>query len=461
MLSTYIAAVGFSIHPSNLRNTEHIFKIFRAGSEIKLIRLPGDAKKIHGRFECVAGKIAAYRKIQQFYEKRNYFSGWLSGQLSRIVLPQEFASCAGMPYNSDVSHLDILFPFGLPPPELARDLLRELKLPALATLMARAKSDRHRQRFGDFARALPHEVWLASQFGLAPFAAADVDCQNSPALACATMRALGLAVDEGVWFMLHPSHIHIAHDHLVLTDIRQVNLSEADSRALFDAAAPLFAEVGRSLQYGDGNTWFMRADDWQSLLTATPDASCGHNIDIWIPQGNDAAAWHKLQNEVQMMWFAHPINEQRAAQGLQAINSLWLWAGATATAAPPSSGERRDVFNLPGGFTGLSQYAKTAYINASAADIIATKPENALLTLDQLIQAALTGEWSAWQQQLKALESDFFEPLLQAIQQGRLDSLSLCITNHVHLLELTTSRFSLKKFWLKPSLTSLLPVHSS
>ncbi len=360
-----------------------------------------------------------------------------------------------------MSHLDILFPFGLPPPGLARDLFCELKLPALATLMARAKSAPHRQRFGDFARALPHEAWLASQFGLAPFAAIDVDHQNSPALACATMRALGLAVDEGVWFMLHPSHIHIAHDHLVLTDIRQINLSESDSRALFDTAAPLFAEFGRSLHYGDGNTWFMRADDWHGLLTATPDATCGHNIDIWMPQGDDAAAWRKLQNEVQMLWFAHPLNEQRAMQGLQAVNSLWLWAGATATAVAPTSGERRDVFNLPNGFIGLSQYAKTTYVNASVADIIVTKPEHALLTLDQLIQAALAGEWSAWRQQLQALESDFFAPLLQAMQQGQLDSLSLYITDHAHLLKWTTSRFSLKKFWLKPSLTSLLPVNSS
>ena len=370
-----------------------------------------------------------------------------------------------MPYNLGMSHLDILLPFGLPPPELARDLLRELKLPALATLMARAKSSRHRQQFDDFARALPHEAWLASQFALPPFAAADggsaQEHQNSPALACATMRSLGLAADDGVWFMLHPSHIHIARDHLVLTDIRQINLSEADSRTLFDAAEPLFAEVGRSLRYGSANTWFMRADDWQGLLTATPDATCGHNIDIWMPQGGGAAAWRKLQNEVQMLWFAHPLNEQRAMQGLQAVNSLWLWGGAAATPAPATSGERRDVFNLPDSLAGLAQYAKTAYVSASAADIIATKPEHALLTLDQLIQPALTGEWSGWLQQLQVLENEFFAPLLQAMQQGRLDSLSLYITDNAHLLEWTASRLSLKKFWLKPSLNGLLPAHSS
>src|SRR5687767_7350151 len=42
------------------------------------------------------------------------------------------------PYNRGMSHLDILLPFGLPPAHLAPDLLRELKTPALATLIAKA-----------------------------------------------------------------------------------------------------------------------------------------------------------------------------------------------------------------------------------------------------------------------------------------------------------------------------------
>ncbi len=363
-----------------------------------------------------------------------------------------------MPYNLAMSHLTILLPFGLPPPELARDLLRELKLPALATLMARAKNEHSRREFDDFARALPHEMWLSSQFPLPPFSPASPeqghDAHNSPALACAAMRAMGLPAEQGAWFMLHPAHIHIARDHLVLTDIRQIGLSESDSRELFDAATPLFAEVDRELVYGSASTWFMRADDWQGLLTSTPDAACGHNIDIWMPQGEGARAWRKLQNEVQMLWFAHPLNERRQMQGRQAVNSLWLWGGSPAAA---SSAGQREVFNLPDGFNGLGQYAKAARTNAGAADVIAAKPEKGLLTLDPLIQPALTGEWSSWLEQLKAMESAWFAPLLQAMQQGRLDSLSLVITDSSHVLELSTSRFALKKFWLKPTLDRLLP----
>lgn len=360
-----------------------------------------------------------------------------------------------------MTQLDILLPFGLLPAELARDLLRDLKLPALAMLMTRAKSGKRLRKFDDFARALPHEMWLASQFALPPFGAEDIapgqDRQNSPPLACAAIRALGLSVDEGVWFILHPAHIHIARDHLTLTDIRQIGLSTTDSRALFDVAEPLFAEVGRSLIYGNANTWFMRADDWQGLQTSTPDATCGHNIDIWMPAGTGDQAWRKLHNEVQMAWFAHPLNQQRAAQGLQAVNSLWLWGGAVAVPPTIGQGRQREVFNLPDAFAGLRQYAKTAQCNASIADIVAAKPERGLLTLDQLIQPALTGDWSTWVQQMHTLEDTCFLPLLQALQQNKLSNLSLIVTDNANMIELTSTWLSLKKFWLKPALTGLLP----
>ena len=42
-----------------------------------------------------------------------------------------------MPYNRGMKDLDILLPFGLPPPDTARDLIRECRAPSLAMLLAR------------------------------------------------------------------------------------------------------------------------------------------------------------------------------------------------------------------------------------------------------------------------------------------------------------------------------------
>src|SRR5690606_30137468 len=113
--------------------------------------------------------------------------------------------------------------------------------------------------------ALPHESWVAHHFGLTALLGAD----SSPPLAAAAMRAFGIAPASGTWFLLHPVHLHVARDHLVLTDQRMLELPEDAARALFASARTLCAEFGHALQYGDARNWFLRADQWDKLATTT------------------------------------------------------------------------------------------------------------------------------------------------------------------------------------------------
>ena len=378
-------------------------------------------------------------------------------------------------YNRGMKHLDILLPFGLPPPDTARDLIRECKAPALAMLLSRtaAGDSPGPQAVDPFSRSLPHESWLAQRFGL-PAAGAtpavpasdaiggDTDEKressrnNSPAVAHAAMRALGLPPVEGHWFLLQPTHIHIARDHLVLTDMRQLALDPQEGRALFDAAAPLFAEVGKTLLYGSTDTWFMRADEWRHLRTSTPDAASGRNIDIWMPQGDGDRAWRKLQNEIQMHWFTHPVNEQREALGLKPVNSLWLWGGAgTDTPQPPAAQRYDAAFNLSGWTRLFGSLAGNAVDAIGADQLIQTPGERGLLLLDALTEPGLTNEWGYWLERIEALEQDWFVPLLAALRAGQLHSIRLILTGQDRIAEFGSSRNSLRKFWIKSSLQRL------
>jgi hypothetical protein len=363
-------------------------------------------------------------------------------------------------YNRGMNHLDILLPFGLPPPDTARDLIRECRAPALAALLSRTAGRHAAQAVDPFARALAHEVWLAQRFGLTAEPAKSVESSestdNSPPAAHAAMQALNLPAREGHWFLLHPTHIHIARDHLVLTDMRQLTLTPQDAQALFDTAAPLFAEIGKELLYGSADTWFMRADDWPHLRTATPDAASGRNVDIWMPQGEGDRAWRKLQNEVQMHWFAHPLNEQREARGLKPVNSLWLWGGADRAYPLPPVAQRYNVcFNLSDWMQLFGRLADAAQQGAHAADVIGSEGERGLLLLDALLEPGLTNEWGYWLERIETLERDWFAPLLAALQSGRLRSLKLILGGQDRLAEFGSSRNSLRKFWIKPSLQGL------
>ncbi|MDB5797677.1 MAG: hypothetical protein JWP36_1579 [Paucimonas sp.] len=341
-------------------------------------------------------------------------------------------------YNAGMkSTLDLVLPFSLPPAELAGDLMRQLDLPGLATLLARGSFKA--SPADPYSRLLPHQLWLLN--GRSSLASAG--------LARSAMVALGRAPEEGTWFVLHPSHLHIARDHLVLTDLRQLQLAPAHSRLLFDAAAPLFEEEGKQLVYGSEHLWFMRADDWSGLQTAAPDAAVGHNIDIWMPQGPGERAWRKLHNEVQMLWHTLDLNDERAHRGHKPVNALWCWnAGGDAPGATPSPLEPALAAFLPTGSPHLPAAELPALLDPDAP---------ALAVIDDMAAAALGGDWGAWLEVMQDAERRWFAPLLAALRSGQVERLNLVMTDGARLAQLNCSRMALRKFWIAPSLARLKP----
>ncbi len=300
----------------------------------------------------------------------------------------------------------LLLPFALPPTQHAKDLITALNAPSLAILLARG-AELPESRFDGFAAALPHEMLLYGS-----------SAENSPPLAHHTMQNLGIPPQEGYWFMLQPVHLHIARDHLVLTDLRQMVINEDESRTLFEASVPLFQELGHDLRYGDARRWFVRADAWHGLRTTTPDAAAGHNVDVWLPAGDQARDWRKLHNEVQMLWHTHPLNEARESHGQPRINALWLWGGG-----------------------------HPAQRTATNQDII---------TNDTLVSSALADDWGRWLITMQGLDQAFITPQLSKLRSNEIDSLTLQLSDATRVRRWRTTRLGLKKFWRNPSLSSLL-----
>lgn len=339
---------------------------------------------------------------------------------------------------------------------MAAELIRQTKAPALATLLARGKlmNGDGGTGFDPFSRALPHEHWLGQQLGLS-VTSSGAPRGNSPAVAAPLLRRHEPTVDEGHWFVVQPAHIHVARDHLVLTDIEQLALQENEARLLFQSASPLFEEAGRTLLYLDAQTWLMRADDWANLQTSSPLAASGRNIDIWMPAGDGELAWRKLQNEVQMQWFADSLNDAREMRGQKAVNSLWLWGGGPIAVAQERHGAH-SVYNACFNLRGWADAASTAnQIGVNADQLLTNSGERALLLLDGLQQAAMNEDWGRWLQQLEALDRDWFVPLLLALRSKQLPSLSLILTGQDRLLQVTATTGSLRKFWIRPSLGRL------
>jgi hypothetical protein len=60
------------------------------------------------------------------------------------------------------------------------------------------------------------------------------------------------------------------------------------------------------------------------LPTASLDRVVGKPIDPWLPDRMLGAPLRRLQAEVQMLLYTHPINAAREARGALPVNSFWL-----------------------------------------------------------------------------------------------------------------------------------------
>jgi hypothetical protein len=62
----------------------------------------------------------------------------------------------------------------------------------------------------------------------------------------------------------------------------------------------------------------------RGLPTASLERVRGQPVDAWLPRAAAARLVRRLQNEMQMLLYTHPINDARSARGVPVVNSFWL-----------------------------------------------------------------------------------------------------------------------------------------
>lgn len=382
--------------------------------------------------------------------------------------------------------LHLLLPFALPAAADASTALHDISSPALDRLVARATLV-ERVIGEDFQRTLPHERWIARQFGAlssASTASTGAAAADEAPLAPYMLRADGGEPGDATWACVQPVHVRIAHDHLVLIDPASLDLSDDEATALLEVARPLIEELGVRIEAPKPARWYLSGDGFGTLAGASPLRASGRNIEIWLPHeahsGERSRAWMKLQNEVQMAWFEHPVNEAREARGLPAVNSIWFHAqgaarpvrspfsrvfsdaaatrGLALTAgvpvgAPPASFAALSSLEERGGTNAGDQAARSSAAND--AHTAAHARNTTLVELDPFSAPYIEQDWARWNEAFAALQDDWFEPALEALQSGALAELGLTLCGDTGSVTLSITRGDLRKFWRRRLLASL------
>ena len=291
------------------------------------------------------------------------------------------------PRRDNGPHMHLLVPFAGALPEAGRQALQTLKLPHLDHLLARWQAG---PPLGsdEFSPNPPHEQAQAAALGWPHEPSTLAQAALPWAALAAAARGLPGARDAA-WGLLTPVQLVPGREQIRLADPADLQLDEAASRGLFDAMRPLFDSEGVHLHWAAPLQWLACHDSLDKLPSASIDRVIGRHVDPWLPPQRAARLLRRLQNEVQMLMYTHPINDAREAAGLPVCNSVWL---SGCGRLPASWGRAR----LP------------------AVD-------------ERLRRPALTEDWAAWCEAWQALDAGPLRALPAAGPDARL---TLCGERH-------------------------------
>jgi len=151
------------------------------------------------------------------------------------------------------------------------------------------------------------------------------------------------ASGDKAWAWITPCHWAMGREHATMTDPAALALRENESRTLLTAMQPYFETDGITLHYLSPERWLAEGELFRNLPTASLDRVLGRNVDPWLPSSKSvegeisslapksgeaisqrARTLRRLQNEMQMLLYTHPLNDERSALRQLPVNSFWI-----------------------------------------------------------------------------------------------------------------------------------------
>lgn len=290
--------------------------------------------------------------------------------------------------------MQIVLPGALPDAAIAQQLAShvEEKAPHFAGWLARAHAEIVAAA-PDATFCTPYEFWLLRHHGFR----GDPGTRASAGLSALLAHQAGIpAPAERPLWLAQLVHVAPARDGAALIPASELEISPEENTVLFESAAQSLADAGFAAERFDATHWRLELPQGYAPDCASPALVSITSVNDWWTQDAAGRPWRRLVNELQMLWFDHPVNQAREARGLRPVNSLWLYGGAPPShvAAPAATADVRVLRSLQG--------------------------------------PALVQDWGSWLQELERLDQKEFAALAEAP--------GLVLTGQDRIVELTPAR---------------------
>lgn len=228
--------------------------------------------------------------------------------------------------------------------------------------------------------SMPHERALAGALGW------PTEADGRLPWAAQQATSLGLP-GQAAWGQIRLCHWAMGREQASLGDPGLLPISDSESLTLMQVMAPFFVTDGLQLHHLRPGLWLAQGEP-MNIATASLERVIGRDVDPWLPAGPSGRLLRRLQNEMQMLLYTHPINEARAERRELPINSLWF-SGTGRLPAP-------------------------------------SRPPQPVHLSRLLAPAALAGDWATYAQAWVQLDQEALRPLLARQRGGQSVKLTLC-----------------------------------
>lgn len=216
-----------------------------------------------------------------------------------------------------------------------------------------------------------------------------------------------------------PCYLHADRDRLLLFPINDLTMEEGTQ--LRESIQPLLNDFDAQLVPNDLNHWSIWLETVPDIaLTAMPSL-IGKSVASALPRGAEQNDWLRLSNEIQMVLFEHPVNQQRQSAGKLPVNSLWFWG------KPDWQPQANTWKQLYGDAALLKSLASAT--STSLQPMSEWKSENTM-TGQQLLVFAELDLQSNWPQRLEQNTTLHILPLLRKLRRYQIRQLRLIIPQH-------------------------------
>ena len=267
--------------------------------------------------------------------------------------------------------------------------------------------------------------------------------------AIAAISAYGdsIETDAAGWMFAEPAHFQADRDTVNLFPASRLEISADEAAVLIDALNTNFADRGLSFSCGKSGYWYVRCNPQELPQTTSIRAAQRGAVFEKLPRSTGKLSWKAIQNEAQMLFHSHAVNEQREADGKLSINGLWFWGEGVLPNMPVGGKSSISaVFGDTALANGLAKFCNARFTPLKQLNVLHDRSpaDHIVLIPEALAYFHERGDIKSWRDAAVKMDTQIFSPLLTSLRTGEIDEVNLTLSRNRDSVMVTITAQSLR-----------------